>query len=154
MVDVQEVCDRIVLIHKGRIVVHRSIGELVSKVEREIEIVVWGGTKKMDEELSSRGLETRRLGRVIRVKLEDDYTVKKILEAAVSADVQVRQLYEYEPDLEDVFLLIMEKLGSEIKGSSDLISRKNNGEEELNKYKKGDKIKVKVLEIKVSDQKL
>ena len=130
MDDVQEVCDRIVLIHKGRIVVHRSIGELVSKVEREIEIVVWGGTKKMDEELSSRGLETRRLGRVIRVKLEDDYTVKKILEAAVSADVQVRQLYEYEPDLEDVFLLIMEKLGSEIKGSSDLISRKNIGEEE------------------------
>ena len=30
----------------------------------------------------------------------------------------------------------------------------NNGEEELNKYKKGDKIKVKVLEIKISDQKV
>ena len=30
----------------------------------------------------------------------------------------------------------------------------NNGEEELEKYKKGDKIKVKVLEIKVSDQKV
>ena len=30
----------------------------------------------------------------------------------------------------------------------------NNGEEELNNYKKGDKIKVKVLEIKVSDQKI
>jgi len=30
----------------------------------------------------------------------------------------------------------------------------NNGEEELTKYKKGDKIKVKVLEIKVSDQKV
>ena len=30
----------------------------------------------------------------------------------------------------------------------------NNGEQELNKYKKGDKIKVKVLEIKVSDQKI
>ena len=30
----------------------------------------------------------------------------------------------------------------------------NNGEEELNKYKKGDKIKVKVLEIKTSDQKI
>ena len=29
----------------------------------------------------------------------------------------------------------------------------NNGEEELNKYKKGDKIKVKVLEIKASEQK-
>ena len=30
----------------------------------------------------------------------------------------------------------------------------NNGEEELNKYKKGDKIKVKVLEIKPADQKV
>ena len=30
----------------------------------------------------------------------------------------------------------------------------NNGEEELSKYKKGDKIKVKVLEIKLSEQKL
>ena len=30
----------------------------------------------------------------------------------------------------------------------------NNGEEELSKYKKGDKIKVKVLEIKVTDQKI
>ena len=30
----------------------------------------------------------------------------------------------------------------------------NNGEQELSKYKKGDKIKVKVLEIKVSDQKI
>ena len=30
----------------------------------------------------------------------------------------------------------------------------NNGEEELNKYKKGDKIKVKVLEIKPTEQKI
>ncbi len=30
----------------------------------------------------------------------------------------------------------------------------NNGEEELAKYKKGDKIKVKILEIKISDQKI
>ena len=30
----------------------------------------------------------------------------------------------------------------------------NNGEEELNKYKKGDKIKVKVLEIKTDEQKV
>ena len=30
----------------------------------------------------------------------------------------------------------------------------NNGEQELNNYKKGDKIKVKVLEIKVDDQKI
>ena len=34
------------------------------------------------------------------------------------------------------------------------LTYKNNGEEELKKYKKGDKIKVKVLEIKASEQKI
>ena len=36
-------------------------------------------------------------------------------QAAVSAGVQVRQIKEYEPDLEDIFLLVMDKLGSQIK---------------------------------------
>ena len=127
MDDVQEVCDRIVLIHKGRIVVQRSIDDLVSQVEREIEIMVWGGASKMEQELASRGLSLRRLGRVIRIKVEDDTTIQKILEAAVSADVQVRQMREYEPDLEDVFLLIMDKLGSQIKGTSDLMTPEHTG---------------------------
>ncbi|MBM47449.1 MAG: ABC transporter [Euryarchaeota archaeon] len=127
MDDVQEVCDRIVLIHKGRIVVQRSIDDLVSQVEREIEIMVWGGASKMEQELASRGLSLRRLGRVIRIKVEDDITIQKVLEAAVSADVQVRQMREYEPDLEDVFLLIMDKLGSQIKGTSDLMTPEHTG---------------------------
>ena len=127
MDDVQEVCDRIVLIHKGRIVVQRSIDDLVSQVEREIEIMVWGGASKMEQELTSRGLSLRRLGRVIRIKVEDDITIQKVLEAAVSADVQVRQMREYEPDLEDVFLLIMDKLGTQIKGTSDLMTSEHTG---------------------------
>ena len=127
MDDVQEVCDRIVLIHRGRIVVQRSIDDLVSQVEREIEIMVWGGASKMEQELASRGLSLRRLGRVIRIKVEDDTTIQKVLEAAVSADVQVRQMREYEPDLEDVFLLIMDKLGSQIKGTSDLMTPEHTG---------------------------
>ena len=129
MDDVQEVCDRIVLIHKGRIVVQRSIDELVSQVEREIEIVVWGGASKMEHELISKGLSIRRLGRVIRINLEDDSTIRKVLEAAVSADVQVRQMREYEPDLEDVFLLIMDKLGARIKGTSELMTPEHTGGE-------------------------
>ena len=42
MDDVERVCDRIVMIHKGKIVVHRSIDEMVNQVEKEIEISVWG----------------------------------------------------------------------------------------------------------------
>ena len=127
MDDVQDLCDSIVMIHKGRIVVQSSIDDLVEQVDKEVEMVIWGGASKMEEALSSKGLETRRLGRVIRIKVESDSTVEKALEAAVSAGVQVRQMKEYEPDLEDVFLLVMVKLGAQIKGTEDLMTSEHTG---------------------------
>ena len=77
--------------------------------------------------LISKDLSVRRLGRIIRIKIEDDETIKKVLESAVDSEVQIRQLKEYEPDLEDIFLLIMDKLGSEIKGSSELMTPDHKG---------------------------
>ena len=127
MDDVQEVCDRIVMIHNGKIVVQRRIEDLARQIEREIEISVWGGASRMQQELESRGFVVRRLGRVLRVDRADDSTTRKILEAAVSADVQVRQMQEYEPDLEDIFLLIMERLGAEVRGTSDLMTSAHTG---------------------------
>lgn len=127
MDDVQEVCDRIVMIHNGKIVVQRRIEDLARQIEREIEISVWGGASRMEQELESRGFVVRRLGRVLRVDRADDSTSRKILEAAVVADVQVRQMQEYEPDLEDIFLLIMERLGAEVRGTSDLMTSAHTG---------------------------
>ena len=127
MDDVQEVCDRIVMIHKGRIVVQRRIEDLARQIEREIEISVWGGASRMQQELESRGFEVRRLGRVLRVDRANDSTTREILKAAVAANVQVRQMQEYEPDLEDIFLLIMERLGTEVKGTSDLMTAEHTG---------------------------
>ena len=112
MDDVQEVCDRIVMIHKGKIVVQRRIDDLANQVEREIEISVWGGASRMKVELESMGFTVRRMGRVLRVVRVDDSTTSKILEAAASAEIQVRQMQEYDPDLEDIFLLIMDRLGA------------------------------------------
>ena len=128
MDDVQEVCDSIVMIHKGRVVLQGFFEDFAKQVDKEVEVVIWGGASRMEEELSSEGLEARRLGRVIRIKVESDSTIGQILNAAVRAEVQVRQMKEYEPDLEDIFLLVMEKLGSEIKGTSDLMTPEHTGE--------------------------
>jgi len=115
------------MIHKGKIVVQRRIDDLASQVEREIEISVWGGASRMQEELESRGLVVRRMGRVLRVIRVDESTTSEIINAAVSAQVQVRQMQEYDPDLEDIFLLIMDKLGTEVKGTSDLMTESHTG---------------------------
>ena len=130
MDDVQEVCDRIVMIHQGKIVVQRRIEDLANRVEREIEISVWGGASRMQAELESNGFTVRRMGRVLRVIRMDDSTTSEILNAAVKADVQVRQMQEYDPDLEDIFLLIMERLGAEVRGTSDLMTEGHTGGDE------------------------
>ena len=39
-------------------------------------------------------------------------------------------MQEYDPDLEDIFLLIMDKLGAEVKGTSDLMTEAHTGGEE------------------------
>ena len=39
----------------------------------------------------------------------------------------MRQMQEYEPDLEDIFLLIMDKLGAEVKGTSELMTESHTG---------------------------
>ena len=127
MDDVEDLCDSIVMIHKGKIVVQSNIDDLVEQVDKEVEMVIWGGASKMESELSSMGLENRRLGRVIRITVEDESTVEKALQAAVSAGVQVRQMKEYEPDLEDIFLLVMDKLGAQIKGTEDLMTSEHTG---------------------------
>ena len=128
MDDIQEVCESIVMIHKGKIVVHRRIDELAKQVDEEIEISVWGGSSLMQDALESKGLIVRRLGRVMRIKVESEETIPIILECAVESNVQIRRLGEYKPDLEDIFLLIMDKLGAEVKTTSDLMTFEHIGE--------------------------
>tara|TARA_B100001142_G_scaffold268967_1_gene274352 strand:- start:2424 stop:3422 length:999 start_codon:yes stop_codon:yes gene_type:complete len=127
MDDIQEVCDSIVMIYKGKIVVHSRIEELARQVDEEIEISVWGGSSNMQNSLESRGLSVRRLGRIIRIKVESEDTISIILECAVESGVQIRRMGEYEPDLEDIFLLIMDKLGAEVKKTSDLMTSEHTG---------------------------
>lgn len=127
MDDVQQVCDRVVMIHKGRIVVNRPIAHLADQIEREVEVVIWGGASRMEQALLSADLRVRRMGRVMRVTIEDENTIDRIIEIAYKVGVQIRELREYEPDLEDIFLLIMDKLGAQVKGTSDLMTAAHTG---------------------------
>ena len=129
MDDIQEVCDKIVMMHKGKIVVQRSIDDLASQIDREVEAVIWGGASRMEKALIQNGLRVRRLGRVMRVTIEGEDTISRIIEIAAATNVQVRELREYEPDLEDIFLLIMNRLGADINGTSDLMTEEHTGGE-------------------------
>lgn len=120
MEDIQGVCDRVVMLSGGKVVVEGRIDELARQITREVEISVWGGATKLEQWLLQHGQKVRRMGRIMRIEHQGDQTIRAILEGASETGAQVRVLREYEPDLEDIFLLIMRKLGKSAKSSSDL----------------------------------
>ena len=120
MEDVELVCDDIVLLHKGKLAAQGRIQDLKA-IDREIEIHVWGAASKMEEMLNDRGMKVRREGRVMRIRHEGEGTYNDVLKAAVAAGSQVRRMHDHEASLEDLFLVIMERLGHEAKGSEELL---------------------------------
>ena len=120
MDDVERVCDQMVLLHKGKLAAQGRIEDL-KDIDREIEIHVWGNASKLEEKMSSIGLEVRREGRIMRVLHEDEDTTSKILSCAAEVGSQIRRMHEYEASLEDLFIVIMENLGYEVKTSEDLL---------------------------------
>ena len=64
----------------------------------------------------------------MRVTKVDDNTYTEILSSAAKAGVQVRKMTEYEPDLEDIFLLIMDRLGEEVRDTDELMTTGHMGD--------------------------
>ena len=120
MDDVERVCENMVLLHKGKLAAQGKIDDL-KDIDREIEIHVWGNASKLEEKMMSIGLTVRREGRIMRVLHENDDTTSKILACAKEVDSQIRRMHEYEASLEDLFIVIMENLGYEVKTSEDLL---------------------------------
>ena len=116
MDDVERVCENMVLLHKGKLAAQGKIDDL-KDIDREIEIHVWGNASKLEQKMISIGLTVRREGRIMRVLHESDDTTSKILTCAKEVDSQIRRMHEYEASLEDLFIVIMENLGYEVKTS-------------------------------------
>ena len=90
-------------------------------IDREIEIHVWGNASKLEERMLSMDMVVRREGRIMRILHENEDTTTKILTCAAEVGSQIRRMHEYEASLEDLFIVIMENLGYEIKTSEDLL---------------------------------
>ena len=59
MEDVERVCDRIVLLHKGKLAAQGKIEDLKA-IDKEIEIHVWKNANQLEQHLSAKGLSVRK----------------------------------------------------------------------------------------------
>ena len=121
MDDVEQVCENIVLLHKGKLAAQGRIEDLKA-IDREIEIHVWGKANELEDALGKEGLEVRREGRMMRIRYDGDETTHRILKCAADTGAQIRRMHEYEASLEDLFIVIMERFGYGVKSSEDLLA--------------------------------
>jgi ABC-2 type transport system ATP-binding protein len=121
MDDVEQVCQNIVLLHKGKLAAQGRIEDLKA-IDREIEIHVWGKSDQLELALGKEGLEVRREGRMFRIRHDGEHTTHRILKCAAETGAQIRRMHEYEASLEDLFIVIMERFGYAVKSSDDLLA--------------------------------
>lgn len=102
--DVEAICDRVVILHRGRLAANEEIGRLLAGEGDAYEVRVEGDREGFVRALSRRGLQARPSG-----DEEDGFRIpaasgtRPILEAAAEAGVQLRRLQRARTRLEERF---------------------------------------------------
>ena len=104
MPDVESVCDAVVVMNRGRVVMQGPIASLKKPSGRIFEIRVKGSREAFVDRLRTHSIECRETDAdVIRVLLPRDAAAKELFSSAAAVGAQVRHLKASVPTLEDVF---------------------------------------------------
>jgi ABC-2 type transport system ATP-binding protein len=102
--DVETLCDRVVILRKGEVVVSGKVRELLRSDVRRIEITLADASEVLGESLRSLGLTTRRVAEHLVVDVEGDANVPKVLRASLDASARVVEVIARRETLEDLFM--------------------------------------------------
>jgi len=104
MPDVESVCDTVVVMNRGRVVMRGPIAALKGPSGRMFEVRVKGDQPAFVNELRRRSFDCREAdGDVLRVLLPAQADARELFAAASVVHAQVRHLKASLPTLEDVF---------------------------------------------------
>jgi ABC-2 type transport system ATP-binding protein len=104
MPDVETVCDSVVVMNHGTVVIHGPIDTLKGPAGRMFEVRIKGDRAAFAERLRREAFDCREAeGDLLRVTLPEDAGPDRLFVAAASVGAQVRHLRPSLPTLEDVF---------------------------------------------------
>jgi len=104
MPDVESVCDAVVVMNRGQVVMQGPIASLKKPAGHIFEVRVKGDKDAFFERLRQQSFECRETDAdVVRVLVPPGATSEQLFASAVQVGVQVRHLKQSVPTLEDVF---------------------------------------------------
>jgi ABC-2 type transport system ATP-binding protein len=108
MPDVESVCDAVVVMNRGKVVMQGPLASLKRPAGHLFEVRVKGNRQAFAEAVRAQALECREAeGDVLRVVLPPDAGPAVLFASAAGVGAQVRHLKQSLPTLEDVFAQAM-----------------------------------------------
>jgi ABC-2 type transport system ATP-binding protein len=105
MNEVEALCDRILMINKGRTVLYGELAEIKSRFRNNSLFIKFDGVLGKIEGVVGE----KNHGEYLELFLDGETTPQKILEYLVSHGVEVQQFEVSTPSLNEIFLQVVEK---------------------------------------------
>jgi ABC-2 type transport system ATP-binding protein len=102
--DVEMLCDRIAIIHKGQVVARGTLDELLRREVRRVRLQLTGVTSELREALEREKLTVRVVEDMVHVTIEGDQGVGPLLERVMKAGATVVEVEPERETLEDLFM--------------------------------------------------
>jgi len=103
--DVEAVCEEVVVLDRGRMVIHGNIADLKGENRKVYEVRVWGNTEVFCDRLLRSGCEWREWkDDLIKVSVPEEQGANRIFTAAKESGSQIRHLVFEKGSLEQVFV--------------------------------------------------
>jgi ABC-2 type transport system ATP-binding protein len=104
LTDVEMLCDRVAIIHRGRITASGTMAELLRPDVRRVEIELAGVDPELRAELERVAREVRELHQRLGIVVEGDAEVPRVLDLARARGAQVIAVTPHRETLEDLFV--------------------------------------------------
>ena len=102
--DVEMLCDRIAIVHKGEVVARGTLDELLKREVRRVTIQLAGVSAELKANFAARGLGLREHEGLVYVTIEGDQGVNPLLSEALAAGATVVEVEPERETLEDLFV--------------------------------------------------
>ncbi len=102
--DVEMLCDRISIVHKGQVVANGTLDQLLRREVRRVRVDLSGVSAGLREILVGLGHDLRDVEGHVHVTIEGDHGVRPVLEAALSHGAEVSEVEPERETLEDLFV--------------------------------------------------
>jgi ABC-2 type transport system ATP-binding protein len=102
--DVERLCDRVAIVHRGKVTAYGALSELLRPEVQRTEVELDGADAALREKLEAMGVRTTQVERRLVAIVEGQAGARDVLDAALAAGARVVTVHEQRETLEDLFV--------------------------------------------------